>query len=161
MIEDRRTRKEKVGGNPDQADQQSRRVAEGRGERGPEIPRASRAAATADREREPAVRPRRRRLSAERKFQIFLECCQAGAPVGEILRREGLYSSDLARIRAQVKEGALDRLRQRPGRKKLPLPPAEVERLVQELAETERALAALSVEYLALKKDGSRASRGR
>jgi len=31
------------------------------------------------------------------------------------LRREGIYSTDLARIRQKIKEGALDRLADRPG----------------------------------------------
>jgi transposase-like protein len=100
-------------------------------------------------------------LSAERKFQIFLESSIPGAPVGEILRREGLYSTDLARIREQVKEGAIQRLRQGPGRKKSSLPPEEVERLAKDLKEKEEALVALSVEYLALKKNEARASKGR
>jgi len=35
-------------------------------------------------------------------------------PVGELLRREGIYSADLACIRQKVKEGALKRLPDRP-----------------------------------------------
>jgi len=90
-----------------------------------------------------------------------MECSIPGAPVGEILRREGLYTSDLVRIRQQVKEAAIDRLKQGPGRKKKTLPPAEVERLAEELREKEQALAAITVEYLALKKSESRASKDR
>ena len=41
-------------------------------------------------------------------------------PVGEILRREGLFSTDLTRIRRQVKESALLRLSAKPGRAKEP-----------------------------------------
>ena len=51
----------------------------------------------------------RRRLSAEKKFQIYLEAQRSDQPVGEILRREGLYATDLSRIREQVREGALER----------------------------------------------------
>ena len=51
----------------------------------------------------------RRRLSAEKKFQIYLEAQRSDQPVGEILRREGLYATDLTRIREQVREGALER----------------------------------------------------
>jgi hypothetical protein len=58
---------------------------------------------------------KRRYRSAEKKYQRFLEAERGGQPLGEILRREGLYASDLARIRDQVKEGALERLRARPG----------------------------------------------
>lgn len=42
---------------------------------------------------------KRRYLSAEKKFQIYLEAQGHDQPVGEILRREGLFSTDLARIR--------------------------------------------------------------
>ncbi len=49
---------------------------------------------------------KRRFLTAEKKFQIYLEAQESDKPVGEILRREGLFSTDLARIRQQVKEGA-------------------------------------------------------
>ena len=62
----------------------------------------------------------KRRFSAEEKWQIYRECEQPGAKVGEILRKYGLYSSDLQNIRKMVKEGSLDRLRQsKPGRKKV------------------------------------------
>ncbi len=44
-------------------------------------------------------RPSRRVLSAERKYQIFLETQRQEKPAAEILRREGLYSTDLARTR--------------------------------------------------------------
>ncbi len=50
---------------------------------------------------------KRRHLSAEKKFQVYLETQHPSEPVGAILRREGLFSTDLARIRQQVKEGAL------------------------------------------------------
>jgi transposase-like protein len=78
----------------------------------------------------------RRFLTPEKKLQIFLEAQQGDKPVGEILRREGLYSSDLVRIREQVKEGALERLAA----------------LKRELEEKERALADLSVELAVLRK---------
>jgi transposase-like protein len=161
MIEERRRRSGKSASDTGHTERQPRGVAEGHGERGPENPSASRAAVASAGEQGLPPRRRRRWLSAEKKFQLFLECAIPGAPIGEILRREGLYSSDLARIRAHVKEGALERLQQGPGRKKPPLPAEEIEHLVRELGEKERALAALSVEYLALKKDASRASRGR
>jgi hypothetical protein len=45
------------------------------------------------------------------KFQIFLEAKHPHQPIGEILRREGLFSTDLARIRQQVRDGALQWLR--------------------------------------------------
>ena len=58
----------------------------------------------------PCGRKKRRFLSAEKKFQLFLETQRSETPVGEVLRREGLYSTDLARIQRMVKEGALERL---------------------------------------------------
>jgi len=41
---------------------------------------------------------RPRFLTAEKKFNLFLESCRSPGCVGEILRREGLYHTDLARI---------------------------------------------------------------
>jgi transposase-like protein len=140
---------------------QPRREAEGRGARGAQPPPSARRADAASGEPKEEVRPRRRRLTAAKKFEIFIECSTPGAPIGEILRREGLYSSDLARIREQVREGALDRLKQGPGRKKKTLAPEEVDRMAKELREKEQALAALTVEYMALKKEESRASKAR
>ncbi len=64
-----------------------------------------------------ATTRKRRFLSAEKKFQIYLEAQSTSEPIGELLRREGLFSTDLARIRTQVKEGALQRLSARPGKK--------------------------------------------
>jgi len=63
----------------------------------------------------PEEKKKRHFLSPEKKFQIFLESQTGKTPVGEILRREGIYSTDLARIRKQVKDAALERLSARPG----------------------------------------------
>lgn len=94
----------------------------------------------------------RRSLSAEKKFQLFLEAQHGDKPAAEILRREGLYSSDLTRIRQQVREGALEQLGSRPGRKPQTVPLEEYKTLKQELEEKERALADLSVELAILRK---------
>jgi transposase-like protein len=91
-------------------------------------------------------------LTPEKKFQIFLETQRGDKPSGEILRREGLYSSDLARIRKQVQEGALERLATKPGKSRDSVSADEYERLKQELEEKERALADLSVELAILRK---------
>ncbi len=72
--------------------------------------------------------------------------------MGELLRREGLFSTDLARIRQQVKEGALQRLGAKPGRKKSHVSTEVHEALKHELQEKERALADLSVELAILRK---------
>jgi transposase-like protein len=96
---------------------------------------------------------KRRFLSPEKKFQIFLESQTDKTPVGEILRREGIYSTDLARIRKQVKEAALDRLSARPGSKrKGAVPREDYEALKRELEEKERALADQAVELVILRK---------
>ena len=58
---------------------------------------------------------KRRLLSPEKKYQVFLAAQRGEIPVGELLRREGLYSTDLARIQSKVKDGALQRLADRPG----------------------------------------------
>jgi transposase-like protein len=106
---------------------------------------------------------RRRNVTAEKKFDLFVESCRSPGGIGEILRREGLYHTDLARIRAVVEEGALAALRSvRPGRKKKPFVPAEVhEVLLREKEEVEKALASLAVENQALKKAWRGGSRGR
>ena len=106
---------------------------------------------------------RRCSLTAEKKFDLFVESCRSPGRVGEMLRREGLYHTDLARIRAVVEEGALTALRLvRPGKKQKPSVPAEVhEALLREKEEVERALASLAMENQALKKAWRGGSRGR
>ena len=91
-------------------------------------------------------------LSPEKKFQIFLETQSGKGPVGEILRREGIYSTDLVRIREKVKEGALERLADRPGAKRKTVPQEDYEALKRELEEKERALAEQAVELAILRK---------
>jgi transposase-like protein len=98
---------------------------------------------------------KRRFLTAEKKFQIYLETQNNDKPVGEILRREGLYSTDLARIRAQVKEGALQRLSTKPGRQQEVVSTETYEAIKSELQDKERALADLSVELAILRKKTS------
>jgi len=98
---------------------------------------------------------KRRFLTAEKKFQIYLEAQTNDKPVGEILRREGLYSTDLARIRSQVKEGALQRLSAKPGRQQELVSTETYEAIKSELLDKERALADLSVELAILRKKTS------
>jgi len=95
---------------------------------------------------------KRRFLSAEKKFQIYLEAQDSTKPVGELLRREGLYSTDLARIREQVKEGALQRLSAKPGRKQGQVNTEAYDAIKHELEDKERALADLVVELAILRK---------
>lgn len=116
-----------------------------------------------------------RRLTAERKFRIFLETRGAEAPVGEILRRHGLTLEDLRAIEETVERSAIAGLKVQAGHRRLPreVTPEEYARISRELREKERALAELSVEYTLLKKSersasptgedgaGSRQGRGR
>jgi transposase-like protein len=100
----------------------------------------------------PTVRKKRRFLCAEKKYQLFLEAQRRDAPVGELLRRAGLYSTDLARIQRKVKEGALEHLAQRPGRSKKTVSEQEYATLKQELQEKERVMAEMAVELAILRK---------
>ena len=72
--------------------------------------------------------------------------------MGELLRREGLFSTDLARIRQQVREGAIQRLSAKPGRKQGRSTPTPTKSSRRELLEKERALADLAVELAILRK---------
>ena len=98
---------------------------------------------------------KRRYLSAEKKYQIYLEAQRPDQPVGELLRREGLFSTDLARIRQQVREGALQRLGAKPGRKVEQVSAEAYEKLKADLLEKERALADQAVELTILRKKTS------
>jgi transposase-like protein len=95
---------------------------------------------------------KRRFLSPEKKFQIYLEAQDPTKPVGQLLRREGLFSTDLARIRQQVKEGALTRLSAKPGPKQAKVSNDAYRAIKAELEDKERALADLAVELAILRK---------
>ena len=102
--------------------------------------------------RSPDEKKKRRLLSPEKKFQIFLESHTGKTPVGELLRREGIYSTDLVRIRQKVREGALERLADRPGARRKMVPWEDYEVLKRELEDKERALAEQAVELAMLRK---------
>jgi transposase-like protein len=82
---------------------------------------------------------KRRTFNAEYKLRIVQEadaCTEPGA-VGELLRREGLYSSHLAEWRKQRDEGGLTALGKKRGRESKPAQDgsvAEVARLRKEVA---------------------------
>lgn len=96
---------------------------------------------------------RRKKLTAKEKWQIYQETNAKDAPIGEILRRHGLYSSELTKIRKQVEEGALKELGKRKYSKKPEsVPYEEYARLKEDLSNKEKALAQMSEEYLILKK---------
>ena len=97
---------------------------------------------------------KRRKLSAAKKWEIYQECQQTGAVIGEVLRKHGLFSTDLQRIRKAVELGALEALgKSGVGRKKVSsVPKEEYDSLRAELAEKEKALAEMSVLFTSLKK---------
>lgn len=96
---------------------------------------------------------RKKKLTAREKWQIFLETSAKDAPIGEIMRRRGIYSSELTKIRRQAEEGALKELgRKRYSKKAQDVSYEEYARLQAELAAKEKALAQMSEEYLILKK---------
>lgn len=99
-------------------------------------------------------RQKRTRLTAQRKFQIYLDTRGPEAPVGEVLRKNGLTLEDLRAIEEAVESGAIQSLKVRTGHHKLPtdVTGEQYAALARELREKERALADLVVENQLLKK---------
>lgn len=62
---------------------------------------------------DPTSQPRRRTFTGEYKANILTECDNATEPgqIGQILRREGLYSSHLVDWRRQRAEGGINALK--------------------------------------------------
>ncbi|MBU0989860.1 MAG: hypothetical protein KJ823_06685 [Proteobacteria bacterium] len=81
---------------------------------------------------------KRRQLTPEEKYQIFLEATMAKAKgngsISEVLRRWGIHSSDLTRIRAAVEEGAVTVFKERKSRR----PKINLEQYEQLKTEKER-----------------------
>ena len=79
-------------------------------ERSDEAPSAG---ANAAHDAEVVAKPKRRRFTAEYRLRILEEAdrCAGAGEVGQLLRREGLYSSHLANWRKSRHEGALRGLR--------------------------------------------------
>ena len=104
---------------------------------------------------------KRRRLTARRKFEIYLETKKEGAKVGEILRREGIHLNDLRAIENQVERGAIGALKMKgPGRGiRMKIDPVEHDQLKRELKEKEKAMSDLMVEHMLLKKRDALESR--
>ena len=96
----------------------------------------------------------RERLTARRKFELYLETRVPGANVGEILRRYGVHLNDLRKIEAAVERASVVALKTRPngGALRGAVDPAEHAALQAELSQTEKALAQLLVEYTLLKQ---------
>ena len=93
---------------------------------------------------EVSEKPARRRFSAAYKAKIVqaAEACTEPGQIGALLRREGLYSSQLSKWRRQYHAGALSGLRDdKRGRKPTRHPlEEENERLRKQLARTEKRL---------------------
>jgi hypothetical protein len=99
--------------------------------------------------------PRKRKhLSGEKKYQVLLEVKSSPGKKGEILRREGLYQNDLKRYDEIARDASVKALGQmRPGKKRvLEVPAEQYESLKREYAIQEKTLAALTVDFMALKK---------
>src|SRR5205823_10998581 len=84
-------------------------------------------------------------FTAEYKVKILAkaDACTRPGEVGELLRREGLYTSHLTYWRKQVRDGALKELGQQRGRKPVDRREREIAELTRraERAETELARA--------------------
>lgn len=97
---------------------------------------------------------KRRVLSGEKKYLVLEEVKRNPGKKGEILRREGLYRNELQRYEEISREASIKALGQmRPGKKRVREVSLEVhDALQREHDQQEKALAALTVEFMALKK---------
>lgn len=86
---------------------------------------------------------RRRSFTAEYKARILAEAdgCTRPGEIGELLRREGLYTSHLTYWRKQRKDGALKELGQPRGRKPVDRRDHEIAVLQRKLERSEAELA--------------------
>lgn len=97
---------------------------------------------------------KKRKLSAEKKYQILEEIKVNPKKKAEILRREGLYRSDIIRFETTARTGAIKALEQQgQGKKKvIEVSIQEYERIKCELEAKDKTLADLAVDYMILKK---------
>lgn len=79
---------------------------------------------------------RRRRITPEEKLEIFLEVQKGNVTKAKVMRRRGIHSAELARIKKRGKEGALTALKEDRRRK----PDLEKEALSREVARLKDAL---------------------
>ena len=85
---------------------------------------------------EVVARPQRRRLTAEYKLRILQEADQcAPGELGALLRREGLYTSQLSKWRRQRQTGQLASLTPKKRGRKVEAQAQELARLQRENAE--------------------------
>ena len=94
--------------------------------------------------RDPEVveKAKRRRFTAEYRLKIVraAEACRGSGEIGALLRREGLFSSQLSTWRRQWEEGALEGLRARKRGPKAKAVDPRVKKLEQENARLVRKL---------------------
>ena len=105
---------------------------------------------------------RRPRLTAPRKFELYLATRAVDAPVGELLRQYGVHLDDLRAIEQVVENSAVAGLKAQTRHGRPPTPqvsPARVQHLELELAEKSRALTELSVSFTLLEKKDRAESR--
>lgn len=95
-----------------------------------------------------------KRLTAKRKFEVYLEANKEPEKLGEVLRKYGLHLNDFKRIENAIETAAVEALKGRNGKKDKAtlISESEYAELVQELAEKNMALAEITVEYTLLKK---------
>ena len=82
---------------------------------------------------------KRKNLSPEVKFQIFLEASRQDVSVAEVLRKWDIHSSDLKRIRETVQSGAIKEFQAHKSRKPM-VNADEVDRLRKELLRLEKTV---------------------
>jgi transposase len=87
--------------------------------------------------------PKRRRFTAEYKLQVLREAdaCSRPGQIGELLRREGLYSSLLSEWRKQRDAGSLQALSRPRGRKPADRRDAQIDGLRRRAERAENELA--------------------
>src|SRR5437588_3215020 len=86
---------------------------------------------------------KRRTFTARYKLEILAkaDACTRPGEIGELLRREGLYTSHLTYWRKQVRDGALKELGRPRGRKPVDRRDQEIEQLTRKLERSEAELA--------------------
>lgn len=91
---------------------------------------------------------RRRRLTPEQKWQVFLEASRKGSTDAEVCRRWGITPWQLRAIRERVKDGATEALARGPGR---PRRDPQITELEREVERTSKALKELAIENTLLR----------
>jgi len=96
---------------------------------------------------------RKKRLTPEQKWQIFVEASRKNTTDAEVCRRWGIQPHQLRVIRERAKDASLDAYKKGPGR---PKRDSDVVELEQELSRTNKALRELAIENTLLrgKSDG-------